>query len=238
MNQEDKRVIRTRSQLAKALIELSCQEGYEAVTIQSITDHAGINYRTFYRHYESKDALLHDVLRNTMDALRRLMPPPTAAELADSDFEAIARRKGRILYEYVAENSVIFEVLLQSGTAALVPIQEFAQAQTENYFAGIPSREIPFRLAAHHMISATFSLIKWWLDDNMTYSPEQMGDYAAQLIMLPIQRLLVGTGGLEPARPNPDKFLGKWELISGKSEYELGQPPLSGTYEIIQDGAG
>ncbi len=33
-----------------------------------------------------------------------------------------------------------------------------------------------------------------------------------------------------------DKFLGKWELVAGRSEYELGSPPSSGTYEIIMDG--
>ncbi len=241
MNEKDKRVIRTRSQLAQALIDLSCQQGYEAVTIQSITDRAGVNYRTFYRHYESKDALLQDVLRNTMGGLRKVMPPPTATELADSNFEAIARRNGRILYEYVAANSVIFEVLLQSGTAALVPIQEFARAQTETYFAEIPSEEIPlgeipFKLVAHHMISSTFAFIKWWLDDNMSYSPEQMGDYAAQLIMLPIRRLLVGNGGRVAAGSRPDKFLGKWEFVPDQSTYEMGSPPLSGTYEIVQDG--
>lgn len=33
-----------------------------------------------------------------------------------------------------------------------------------------------------------------------------------------------------------DKFLGKWELVSDQSEYDLGTPPTAGTYEIIQDG--
>lgn len=32
------------------------------------------------------------------------------------------------------------------------------------------------------------------------------------------------------------KFLGKWTLIPEKCSYQLGQPPQSATYEIIQDG--
>jgi len=191
MNEEDKRVIRTRSHLAKALIELSCQEGYETVTIQSITDRAEINYRTFYRHYDSKDDLLRDVLRNTMAGLRKVMPPPTPIELNDSNFAEIAHAKGTTLYEYVAENSVVFRVLLQSGPAALVPIQELAQAETEKYMSDLTLGNIPSGLIANHMITSTFSFIKWWLDSDMAYTPEQMGSYAAQLIMLPIRRLLV-----------------------------------------------
>jgi AcrR family transcriptional regulator len=193
MNREDKRVIRTRAHLAEALIELSCEEGYEAVTIHSITERAGINYRTFYRHYHSKDDLLQDVLRSTMADLRKVMPPPTPAELADPNFEAIARRKGQTLYEFVAENSTVFRVLLQSGPAALEPIQELAQAKAEGFLADLPLNNIPYQLFAFHMITATFSFIHWWLDQDMPYTPEQMGEYAAQLIMLPIRRLLVGS---------------------------------------------
>lgn len=192
MNEEDKRVIRTRSHLAKALVELSCQEGYEAVTIQSITDRAEINYRTFYRHYDSKVELLRDVLRTTMAGLRQVMPPPTLAELNDANFEELARKKGRTLYEYVAENDVVFRVLLQSGPAALVHVQELAQAETEKHMVGISLGNIPYELVANHMITSTFSFIQWWLDTGMAHSPEQMGDYAAQLIMLPIRRLSVG----------------------------------------------
>ena len=195
MNKADKRVIRTRSRLAQALIELSCEEGYDAVTVQEIAGRAEINYRTFYRHYDSKDDLLRDVLRTSMADLRKIMPPPTPAELHDPNFEEIARRKGRMLYAYVAENSKIFRVLLQSGSAALVPIKEFARAETERYFADIPIPEIPFELVANHMITSTFSFIQWWLDSGMVYTPEQMGAYAAQLIMYPIRRLLVGDNG-------------------------------------------
>jgi AcrR family transcriptional regulator len=192
MNEEDKRVIRTRSQLAEALINLSCEEGYEAVTIKSITDRAEINYRTFYRHYDGKDDLLHEVLRTTMAGLRQVMPPPTAIEISDSNFEEIARVKGRTLYEYVADNSVIFKVLLQSGPAALVPIQKLARAETERYFADMPTKKIPYELVANHMITSTFSFIQWWLNNDMSHTPQQMGDFAAQLIMLPIRNLLMG----------------------------------------------
>jgi len=195
MNKEDKRVIRTRSRLAEALVDLSCEEGYEAVTIQSIADRAQINYRTYSRHYDSKDALLRDVLRTTLANRHKVMPPPTPAELFDTDFEEVARRKGRILYEYVAENSDKFRLLLQSGPAVLIPIQEMVQAKTEEILVDLPTRKIPYELVANHMITSSFSFIQWWLDNDMSHTPEQMGDYAAQLIMLPIRRLLVGENG-------------------------------------------
>ncbi len=197
MNEEDKRVIRTRSQLTDALIALSCEEGYDAVTVQSLAERAGINYRTFYRHYESKDDLLQDVLQSTLADLRRTMPPPTPREMNNPDFEAIARRKGRILYQYVADNSNIFQLLMQSGPVALEPIQHYARAETEHFFENMPQDDIPHELIANHMIAASFAMIHWWLENEMPYPPEKMGEFAAQLIMLPIRKLLVGDLQLE-----------------------------------------
>lgn len=194
MNEEDKRVIRTRSRLAGALIKLSCAKGYDAVTVQDITERAGINYRTFYRHYESKDDLLRDVLRTIMADLWRVMPPPTPADIAANNYEEIARRNARTLYEYVAENSDIFQVLLQSGPAVLDPIKELAKAQAEAFLVNLPLGDVPYQLVAHHIIVSSFSLVQWWLTNDMSHSPEQMGDYAAQLIMLPIRELLVENG--------------------------------------------
>lgn len=191
MNEEDKRVIRTRSKLAKALIELSCEEGYEAVTVQSIAERAGINYRTFYRHYDSKDDLLQAVLHSTMADLYKVMPPPTPSELKDPNYEKIAREKWRKLYEIVAKNRKLFRVLLQSGPAALESVQTSVQAKAEGFIADLPEGKVPDQLIAFHMITSSLSLIQWWLEQDMPYPPEQMGDYTAQLIMLPIRRLLV-----------------------------------------------
>lgn len=193
MNEEDKRVIRTRAQLTEALIELSCAEGYDAVTVQSLTEKAGINYRTFYRHYESKDDLLREVLQSTLSDLRRTMPPPTPKELSNPDFDEIAGHKARILYQYVVDNKQVFQLLLQSGPVALEPIQKYARKETEHFFEDMPQGKIPHDLIANHMISSTFSMIQWWLENDMPYTPEEMGEYQARLIMLPIRRLLVGS---------------------------------------------
>ena len=191
MNEEDKRVIRTRAKLTEALIALSCEQGYDAVTVQEIAERAGINYRTFYRHYESKDDLLRDVLQTTMLELRETMPPPTPEELSAPDYHQTARRNTRDIYQYVADNSDIFRLLLQSGPLALIPIHQFARQETEKFFAGHAVGDVPHDLIANHMISATFAMMRWWLENDMAYTPEQMAEYSVQLIMLPIRRLLL-----------------------------------------------
>jgi AcrR family transcriptional regulator len=50
MDTHDRRVKRTQSALAKALIALTLEKGYDAVTIRDITERADIGYATFFRH--------------------------------------------------------------------------------------------------------------------------------------------------------------------------------------------
>jgi AcrR family transcriptional regulator len=54
----DLRVRRTRKLLKSALIELTIEKGFAAVTVQDIADRAMVNRATFYRHCLDKYDLL------------------------------------------------------------------------------------------------------------------------------------------------------------------------------------
>ena len=54
----DPRVKRTRSLILQAFGELLAEKGFEAISVQDITDKAEINRATFYKHFVDKYALL------------------------------------------------------------------------------------------------------------------------------------------------------------------------------------
>ena len=56
-NKPDRRVNRTRRLLREALLALIMEEGYDAVTIEEITDRADLGRTTFYLHYRDKEDL-------------------------------------------------------------------------------------------------------------------------------------------------------------------------------------
>ena len=56
----DRRVKRTQRLLAEALISLTLEKGYDAVSIRDITERADVAYATFFRHHEDKEALLDE----------------------------------------------------------------------------------------------------------------------------------------------------------------------------------
>ena len=53
----DPRVKRTRTMLEGAFTELIQEKGFQAVTVQDITERAGVNRATFYAHFADKYAL-------------------------------------------------------------------------------------------------------------------------------------------------------------------------------------
>ena len=178
MDMQDRRVKRTQQLLAKALIALTLEKGYDSVTIRDITERADIGYATFFRHYHHKDALLQEVLEVVLAELKNLLP--TAP---DADAIAI----GTTLFHYVQENSNIILVLLssRSSTSLVQHIIDIATQDVLNENTPLERSAVPIEIAAYHLVNSSIALIQWWLEHEMPYSPERMGIIFDELIIKP-----------------------------------------------------
>jgi AcrR family transcriptional regulator len=179
MDGQDRRVKRTQNLLAKALIELTLERGYEAVTIRDITERADVGYATFFRHYRDKDALLHGALDVILAELMALLPSPiSGAEPAAT---------GTVLFRYVKEHEALCRVLLGSGGSPRLVrrIIEAGAAGVMRDNRPRPGSAVPFEVAAHHLVASSVALIEWWLEHDMSYPPERMGEIYAELIVRP-----------------------------------------------------
>jgi AcrR family transcriptional regulator len=179
MEVQDRRVKRTQKLLARALITLTLEKGYEAVTIRDITERADVGYATFFRHYHDKDALLHDVAEVVLDELLELLG--TAPSDADPTMV------GTLIFRFVQEQSEVIRALLGNrGSADLR--RQIIEAGSQNVLSrhtGLPGGTIPLEIAAYHLVSSSVALIQWWLDHHMPFSPEQMGAIYHELIVRP-----------------------------------------------------
>ena len=179
MEIQDRRVKRTQNLLAKALIALTLEKGYEAVTIRDITERADIGYATFFRHYHDKDALLLDVLDVVLGELMALLRPTASGADPASD--------GTLIFRYVGEHSEVCRVLLSSrGSAELVRrTQETGTRGVLEDNRPRPGSAVPMEIAAYHLVASSIALIAWWLDHDMPYTPERMGTIYSELIVRP-----------------------------------------------------
>jgi AcrR family transcriptional regulator len=178
MELQDRRVKRTQQLLAKALIELTLEKGYEAVTIREITERADIGYATFFRHYHTKDNLLYEVMEVVLAELMQLLPSSSGTD------HAIV---GTLLFCYVQQHEAVIRVLLSSQGGTLL-VQQIIEAGSQKILLDnqpLESSEIPMEIAAYHIVSATITLIRWWLEHKMPHPPERMGVIYRELIISP-----------------------------------------------------
>lgn len=187
MDHTDRRVKRTHKLLQDALIHLTLEKGYDAITIREITDRADVGYATFFRHYPDKEALLADVLVAMKDEFQSLLAPYSMV----SDPE----KTGMLLFEYVEQNCDLCRVLLNSTDtmSLLKPVQEIGLSESTLIVNAPIDGGVPAGLAISHLMSSLVMLIRWWLDHDMPETPERMGQIAAELIIHPVVGALMGS---------------------------------------------
>jgi AcrR family transcriptional regulator len=191
MNSTDRRVRRTQKSLGDALIALATEKDYDEITIQEITDRADIGYRTFFRHYSDKNELLNDVLSTIKLEMRELMSPPPLEFFTEPNLQVDDLPNLMTLFEHVQENSNLYRVLLFSNRGLVQPLKDFAVQEFKTNYGAFLETDIPFEILTNHMISSIITLLRWWLNNDMCYSPQEMGDIAFRLIIQPIRNLIL-----------------------------------------------
>ena len=186
MNSTDRRVARTRASLKQALVKLSVDQGYDEVTIQEITEEANVGYRTFFRHYQDKETLLNEVLQVIFDEILELMMPNNSIENSEEKFIFISPERNTLLFQHAEENCDLYRLLLNSGSEMMEFVMKFACNAAKENRERLSDSKIPSELVAHYIVSSLISMIRWWLDNNMPYPPQEMGKYASQLIKDPV----------------------------------------------------
>jgi len=179
MQKTDRRVERTQQLLSEALVALIVEKGYEAVTIKDITERANVAYVTFFRHYRDKDELLVNMLEAVVAEMDALM------EEINPEFMIGAAEKGALIFRHAAENSRLYRILLGSpGASKIVKrVRDAIAASIVRHCDPLPMTTIPIEVIANHNAAALLALIEWWLENDMPYSPERMGEMYDTLIV-------------------------------------------------------
>jgi AcrR family transcriptional regulator len=180
----DRRKQRTRRMLRDALIGLILERGYDAVTIQDITERADLRRATFYLHYKDKDELLMTVLQETFDELVTEIGPAMQGDILGGKTQI---EPFRMTFQHVADNANLYRIILggQGGAAIARRIQAFLAALVMNSLRAAPPQalRLPEDVIANFLAGAELSLIGWWLNSGQSYPVDDMARMAQQLIL-------------------------------------------------------
>ncbi len=189
IRKEDRRKERTRQLLRDALLELIPEKGYEAITLQDITDRANVARPTFYLHFKDKQDLLFSSLREiyddlaqrqhvTCEPLELLAGYPKEEE--DSDFQHVADNVDFYQTMLTDKGSIAFVLMVLEYLSNLIE-NEMVRKLTED---GQKAR-IPPDFVSSFIAGAEIGVVNWWLKHNqMRYSPQQISRMMNHLSVL------------------------------------------------------
>jgi AcrR family transcriptional regulator len=182
LDSRDPRVRRTRELLQNALLELIQEEGFDNVTVQRITTRAGVNRATFYKHYEDK----WDLLRSWITATRQVLEDKAFSLQDPRTLEADSRFIPEIMVsilDHIKRNQPYYRLMIGRNPLTLISIQlekqveDFCREQLLLLGYKESSHTIPLTLLCREYACSFVGMVRWWLENDCSYSVEQMSKW-------------------------------------------------------------
>jgi AcrR family transcriptional regulator len=178
----DPRVRRTHRLLREALVSLILEKDFASISIKEITERADVAYITFFRHFESPDQLLMEVLD---EGLAELMGH--IETLAKQSETSTLETEGRLIFEYIEQRADLFRILLKSQSVTRVRKKVVRNITAIFQKSCLPlarsGSPLTIAITSNHIATSLLSLIEWWLENNMKPAPVQMGKVYKSLII-------------------------------------------------------
>ena len=185
----DRRSARTRQLLSAALIELMLEQRYDTITVQDIIDRANIGRSTFYAHYLDKEDLLTSGFTRVLDTLS-----PEHQKTGAGEYQALPGLAR--FFQHVQDHHRLYKALVHGGgiDRLFKKSHQHMRRNIEHHLitlipAGQPPAA-PLPLVADYLAGAILSMLTWWLDNDMPYTPEQMDTLFQQLVGPGVQATL------------------------------------------------
>lgn len=182
----DLRIVRTRKLIKEAFIDLIQEKGYEAITIQNISDRAMINRATFYLHYKDKPDLMEKLLNEVFNDLADAIKPCKYIQnkkVKISNFQFMVE----IIFNKIAENKKFFKVMLiKNGVNGFnIKMQSVIEEKFNEEFLtyGLSEKTLSIHpsLLTTFLSSSLIGTVGWWLKENPQCSPNQLAKQTVKL---------------------------------------------------------
>ncbi len=180
-DKQDRRSQRTRHLLGEVLVALIREKDYNTITVSDIIERANIGRSTFYAHYRDKDDLFVGELERVIEVLSHRIP----------NQEEIPFFPSLGLFRHVGEEYELYKALLWTPGIDLL-IKHMQKSLSNRIEQGLQKSErkfdIPLPILASFIAGSFLTLLKWWLENKMIYSPEEMDKIFQNLTMAGIEK--------------------------------------------------
>lgn len=182
-----RRRMRTRQRLLDAAERVFAKIGYKEATILDITEAADVSKRTFYLHFDDKEALVEAIALRAFQNLREQVERKSEQDETlpnREDFTNVARS----IFEFAQQNPHLMQVIFgEDGSYRLQAITHkfTAHAWAENmrtHCTWHPQAPVPLEILAYAISGVVHQVLSWWINHPNDYTPAQMAAMCASVL--------------------------------------------------------
>ena len=175
-SRHERRRLQTRRLLIQTALQLVLDKGYDAITIQDITDRADLGRGTFYIHFKDKEEVVWTAFQELFQELEQEAHSKLDRRLPQVEYYGLLN-----IFQHAEKNRDLYRVMFGGQGSAMLTGR--AQDYLANVFlydirqASQPLEidfNLPEEVEAQLLTGAITRLLYWWLEVADNYTPEQM----------------------------------------------------------------
>lgn len=176
LSRHQRRRLHTRKLLIQTALHLVLEKGYDALTIQDITERADLGRGTFYIHFKDKIDVIWAAFEDLFQELEKEAHRKFDRQMPQVEYYGLLN-----LYQHAEKHRDLYRVLFGGQGSALLA------ARAQDFLAKVflydivhapptpdPGFNIPAEIEAQILTGMISRLFYWWLDTPNNYSAEQM----------------------------------------------------------------
>jgi len=178
ISRHQRRRLQTRERLIQTTLQLVLEKGYDAITIQDITDRADLGRGTFYIHFEDKEEVVWTAFRDMGQELEQEAHKQLDRHMPQVEYYGFLN-----IFRHAERNRQLYRVVFgRQGSAMLTARMQDWLAKAFLYDVRnapeppAPGFHIPEEIKAQVLTGTISRLLFWWLESPNNYSAEQMAD--------------------------------------------------------------
>lgn len=165
MAKQDIRVERSKDAIKKSFVDLMKCRTYEEITVKDLAEDARINRKTFYAHYETKQALFETMMREMFDDICGcfMYEKELSEEPAGEQLKKDIRRFLQVTEGYREQLDVM--ITDQTATMTFIVAEQaiLQRAQAIHILKEMLPGRVPVELYIMRLKNYFLGVMDWWL---------------------------------------------------------------------------
>ena len=184
MRDTSRRIQKTKDEIADALCSLLETEQYDVITIQEIADSCSVTRRTLYRHFKTKDEILHHCFKGCATRFSNYI-----AARSPKDFREFCI----VYFSFWNENMNMLTILNKSGIMyrfasefeSLVMMMSSRTGHADPKANAMLGENSKYRYHFAYRTAGFWHVTELWCQESPRLAPEEMADIMMEITSFP-----------------------------------------------------